>query len=112
LTIRDPQLFDNARPFAMNFGERLRQEGSAASVEKVRSVPASGLRAWSYRTFAQLGTAAHQRPWVGLPALGLFALPLALLTLAANVFAAARTHAAPNGGTTSSLLVVVRVGKQ
>ncbi len=110
-TLREPQPFDHAPSFTMRLGEGLRRKGSAAQVEKVRTVPASALRGWSYRTFAQLGAAVHQRPWIGLPALAFSAAPLALLTLAANVFAAARTRGTLRGGTASSLHVVVRVGK-
>ena len=109
LAVREPQAVDDALPFGTRLRETLRRKDSAARVENVRSVPASGLRAWSYRTFAQWGAAAHQRPWVGLPALAVLAVPLAFLTLAANLFAAARTSGTLPAGKASSLHVVVRI---
>ena len=95
---------ENAERFGAALGDVLRGMAPAARLENIRYVPASGLRMWSYQTFAHLGAEAHQRPWVGLPKLVLFALPLALLTLLVNLFAAARA-----GGPASSLEVEVRI---
>jgi hypothetical protein len=68
------------------------------------SRPAKVVPHW--QPFASLGADAHQRPWFGLPALVLSAVPLALLTLVLNVFAAVR-----DGSPASSLHVVVRKEK-
>jgi hypothetical protein len=111
LTVREPRPVDSAPAFPASLDETLRRKDPAAFLEQVRFVPASSLRAWSYRSFAQLGATAHQRPWVGLPALALFAAPLALATLAANLFVAARTRDTLRGATASSLHVVVRIRK-
>jgi hypothetical protein len=105
--IREPQPMDTER-FGTALGEALRGSAPAARVEEVRYVPASRLRAWSYQTFAHLGAAAHQRPSVGLPGLALFAVPLAVFTLALNLFTAAGTRAAPQRAA-SSLHIVVRI---
>jgi hypothetical protein len=104
IVIREPQPMENAQRFGVDLTERLRRVTPAARLEEVRPVPASSLRAWCYRTFAGLGAAAHQRPWIGLPALALFAAPLALFTLLLNLFAAARTRR----GAASSLHIVMR----
>lgn len=105
IVVRESQPMEHAERFGTAIGELLRDAVSAARVEEIRAVPASRLRAWSYQTFARLGADAHQRPWIGLPALALFAVPLALLTLLANLLAAAG-----NRGPASSLDVIVRVG--
>ena len=109
LVVREPRSIDGGSAFADTVDEALRRKDSAARIEQVRCVPASGLRAWCYRTFARLGTDAHQRPWLGLPALALFAAPLAFLTLAANLFAAARTRSTFRGRTASSLHLILRM---
>jgi len=106
IAIREPQPMEGAQRFAADVGETLANAAPAARLEEVHSVPASALRAWSYQTFAHLGAAAHQRPWVGLPALALFAIPLALLTLLLNLLAVAR-----DGAPASSMHVVLRIGK-
>jgi hypothetical protein len=110
IVISEPPPMADAPRFGASLGETLRREAAPARLENVRFVPASRLRAWSYRTFARLGAAAHQRPWVGLPALALFALPLAFFTLVLNLFAAARTAATSQSGVASSLHIVVRTG--
>jgi hypothetical protein len=104
ITVREPQPMQDAQRFADDLGATLRRAAPAARLAEVRCVPASGLRVWSYQTFARMGADAHQRPWVGLPALALFAVPLALFTLVLNVFAAARRRP----GAASSLHVVMR----
>jgi hypothetical protein len=93
---------------AQQFGDALKRMMPSLHVD-IRYVPASGLRAWSYRTFAALGTSAHQRPRVGLPALALFAVPLAFFTLALNLIAAARTRNKPGDSAASSLHVTLRI---
>jgi hypothetical protein len=108
IVIRESQPMQNAQRFGANLGEMFRRLAPTARLEEVRYVPASSLRAWSYRTFARLGTAAHQRPWLGLPALALFALPLAFLTLLLNLFAAAGIRATSQRAA-SSLHVIVRI---
>jgi hypothetical protein len=105
-SVRAPQPMEGMQ----QFGDSLRRAIASPHVE-VRYVPASALRAWSYRTFARLGTAAHQRPWVGLPTLALVALPLALFTLALNLFAAARTRSTLRHGAVSSLHVMMRIAE-
>src|SRR5262249_50353866 len=87
--IRESGPMESAERFETALVEALRGTTPAARVEQVRAIPASRLRAWSYRTFAHLGAAAHQRPSLGLPGLALFAVPLALFTLGLNMFAAA-----------------------
>jgi hypothetical protein len=104
IAIRESEPMPDAPRFAADLGEALRREAPAARLEEVQCVPASSLRTWCYRTFARLGADAHQRPWVGLPALALFAVPLGLLTLVLNLFAAMRT----TPGTASSLHIVMR----
>ena len=89
IVIRESQPMESTERFATALGETLRGTAPAARVEQVRYIPASRLRAWSYQRFAHLGADAHQRPAVGLPALALLALPLALFTLGLNLFAAA-----------------------
>jgi hypothetical protein len=106
IAIREQQPMEAAHRFVAALGAIL--SGQAASLEEVRCVPASSLRAWSYRVFARLGAAAHQRPWVGIPAAAALAVPLALLTLVLNLFAAVRTRAGPRGKA-SSLHIVVRI---
>ena len=108
IAIREAGPMPDAPRFGANLAEVLRREAPAARLEEVRCVPASSLRAWCYRTFARLGADAHQRPWVGLPALALFAVPLALLTFLLNVFAAAGTRATSQHAA-SSLHVRVRM---
>src|SRR5262249_8007983 len=88
IAIREQQPMQAVQQFGGNLEEPLRHVAPAARLAEVRYVPASNLRTWSYRTFAHMGAAAHLRPWVGLPALALFAVPLALLTLALNLVAA------------------------
>ena len=109
IAIREPQPMQDAQRFRADLEEVLRRAAPVARLDEIRSVPASALRAWSYQTFAHLGAAAHQRPWVGLPRLALFAAPLALFTLALNLFAAARTRRSRHG-TASSMHIVVRIG--
>lgn len=110
IAIREQQPMKGAQQFGAAVGEMLRRlPGTSALVEDVRYVPASRLRGWSYRLFARLGTAAHQRPWVGIPAVAVLAAPLALLTLVLNLFAAARTRATLRHGMASSLHIVVRI---
>jgi hypothetical protein len=104
IAIREQQPMRDAERFGVDLGEQLRGVAPSARLEEVSYVPASSLRSWSYRTFAHLGAAAHQRPWVGLPALALFAAPLALFTLLLNLFAAARTRP----GAASNLHIVMR----
>ncbi|MBV9427618.1 MAG: hypothetical protein JO084_07845 [Bradyrhizobiaceae bacterium] len=103
IVVREPRPMENAESFATALAETLR---GAARLQEIRYVPASRLRAWSYQTFARLGADAHQRPWIGLPGLALFAVPLALLTLLANLFAAAGDGA---GQPASSLHIDVRI---
>jgi hypothetical protein len=103
IALREPQPMENAQQFGAALGELLRGAAPTARVEAIRCVPANRLRAWSYQTFARLGADAHQRPWVGLPALALFAVPLALLTLLANLVATS------GSGPASSLDVIVRI---
>jgi hypothetical protein len=109
ISIRAQQPTADAQRFGTSLSETLHREAFPARVEEVSYVPASHLRAWSYRTFAHLGAAAHQRPRLGLPALALFAAPLALFTLLLNLFAAARTGAKLQRGMASSVNVVVRI---
>jgi hypothetical protein len=104
IAIREPQPIEDAQQFEVNLRETLRATVPTARLEEVYCVPASHLRAWSYQTFARLGADAHQRPRVGLPALALYAVPLAIFTLLLNLFAAARTRP----GAASSLHIVVR----
>jgi hypothetical protein len=104
IVVREPQPMENAQRFGTALGDLLRATAPAARLEEIRYVPASVLRAWSYQTFARLGADAHQRPWIGLPALALFAVPLALLTLLANLLAAGGA-----GNPASSLHVEVRI---
>jgi hypothetical protein len=104
IVIREPQPMENAQQFGVDLAERLRRVPPAARLEEVRLVPASSLRAWCYRTFAGLGAAAYQRPWIGLPALALFAAPLAFFTLLLNLFAATRSRR----GAASSLHIAMR----
>jgi len=99
----------DAHRFGTDLSGTLRREASPARLEDVRCVPASKLRLWCYQTFAHMGAAAHQRPWLGLPALGLFAVPLALFTLVLNLFAAARTRRSSLHGTASSMHISVRI---
>jgi hypothetical protein len=106
VTVREQQPMDGAQRFT----DMLKQMMLSLHVD-VRYVPASGSRAWSYRTFARLGTAAHQRPWVGLPLLALAALPLALFTLVLNLVAVARTRGTLGHRTASSVHVVMRTAK-
>jgi hypothetical protein len=109
IVIREQWPMADAQRFGTNLSETLRREGSSARLEEIRCVPASKLRSWSYQTFAGMGAAAHQRPWLGLPALGLFAVPLALFTLVFNVAGALRTGAKSRSGTVSSVHIVVRI---
>src|SRR4029077_21219858 len=90
IVIRESQPMESAERFGTALRETLRGTAPAAGVEQVRDIPGSRLRAWSYQRFAHLGADAHRRPAVGLPALALFAVPLALFTLVLNLFAAAR----------------------
>jgi len=107
--IRQQQATREAQRFGAKLSEALRREAPAAHLEDVRYVPASRPRVWSYETFARMGAAAHQRPGVGLPALALFAAPLALFTLVLNLFAAARTRRSSRHGTASSMHISVRI---
>ena len=111
IVMRQQQSISDAQRFGGSLSDALRREAPAARLEEIRYVPASRLRAWSYQTFARLGTAAHQRPWVGLPALALFAAPLALFTLLLNVVAAARTGTRSRG-MTSSVHIAVRIANR
>src|SRR5262249_39565235 len=77
IAIREQQPMPAPERFGADLGEVLRRNAPAVQLEEIQYVPASGLRVWSYQTFAHVGAAAHQRPWVGLPALALFAVPLA-----------------------------------
>jgi hypothetical protein len=106
ITVREPQPMENAERFGTAVRDLLSGARPAARVEEIRCVPASRLRAWSYQTFARLGADAHQRPSIGLPALVLFAVPLAFLTLLANLLVAARDG---TGEPASSLDVIVRI---
>jgi hypothetical protein len=107
--IRQQQPMSDAQRFGANLSEGFPHRAPAARLEDVSYVPASRLRAWSYETFARLGAAAHQRPGVGLPALALFAAPLALFTLALNLVAAARTGDRSKFGMASSGHIAVRI---
>jgi hypothetical protein len=109
IVIGGQQPMADAHRFGTDLGETLRREASPARLEDVRCVPASKLRSWCYQTFAHMGAAAHQRPWLGLPALGLFAVPLALFTLVLNMVAALRTGAKSRRGMVSSVHIVVRI---
>jgi len=106
IAVRESQPMEDVRQFAAKLGDWLRRVAPTARLEEMRSVPASALRAWSYQTFAHLGAAAHQRPAVGLPGLALSAVPLALLTLVLNLFAAAGIGAR---GSASSLYIEMRI---
>jgi hypothetical protein len=108
VVIRDQQPMQDAQRFGVKLGETLRRLAPAVRLEEIRYVPASRLRGWSYRTFARLGAAAHQRPWLGLPALALFAAPLALFTLLLNLFAAAGTG---TRNSASSVHITVRIAR-
>jgi hypothetical protein len=109
ILIREPPM--DAQRFGVSLAETLRPLAPAVRLEAIRYVPASRLRTWSYQTFARLGAAAHQRPSVGLPALALFAVPLALMTLLLNLFAVAATRANPRGAA-SSVHVEVRIASR
>jgi hypothetical protein len=98
----------DAQLFGASIADVLRRAAPAARLEEIHYVPASLLRTWSYQTFARLGAAAHQRPSIGLPALALFAAPLALFTLLLNLFAATATRENSRGAA-SSVHVVVRM---
>jgi hypothetical protein len=111
IVIREQQPMEGAPRFGAALREALHPLIPSAPLEEVRCVPSSLLRGWSYRTFARLGAAAHQRPWSGLPALALLALPLALFTLVLNLLAA-RTRSTLRHGMASSLHVLVRIAKQ
>jgi hypothetical protein len=109
IMVRDQRPFADGRRLGASLTETLRRVSPTARLEEIRCVPASRLRAWSYRTFARLGAAAHQRPWVGLPGLALFAAPLALFTLTLNLLAAARTRRSSQHGSASSMHIAVRI---
>ena len=111
ILVRQPQPSSDAQRFGGSLNDTLRRAAPAARLDQTRYVPASRLRAWSYQTFARLGAAAHQRPWVGLPALALFAAPLALFTLLLNLVAAARTGTRSRG-MTSSVHIAVRIANR
>jgi len=98
----------DAQRFGARLAENLRGVAPTVQLEEILYVPASRLRTWSYQTFARLGAAAHQRPSAGLPALALFAAPLALLTLVVNIAAAARSGKSARGNA-SSVHVVLRI---
>jgi len=108
IAISEQQPMRDVQGFAASLGETLRRLAPTARLDEIRYVPASRLRTWSYRTFARLGAAAHQRPWIGLPALALFAVPLAFFTFLLNLVAAARTGPTARG-MASSLHIVVRM---
>jgi hypothetical protein len=112
IVMRQQQPTWDAQGFGGNLNDTLRRAAPAARLEEIRYVPASRLRAWSYQTFARLGAAAHQRPWVGLPALALFAAPLALFTLLLNAVAAGRTGTTSRRGVASSVHVTVRIANR
>jgi hypothetical protein len=109
IVIREQQPMADAQRFGTKLSETLRRQTSPARLEEIRCVPASTLRSWCYQTFAHMGAAAHQRPWLGLPALALFAVPLALFTLVLNVMAALRTGAKSQRRLASSVLLVLRI---
>jgi hypothetical protein len=111
IVVREQQPMQDTQQFGAHLGETLRRLAPAARLEEIRWVPASRLRAWSYRAFARLGTAAHQRPSTGLPALALLAVPLAVFTLVLNLVAAAATRANSRGAA-SSVHVVVRIANR
>ena len=112
IMVRDQRPFADGRRLGASLTETLRRVSPTARLEEIRCVPASRLRAWSYRTFARLGAAAHQRPWVGLPGLALFAAPLALFTLTLNLLAAARTRRTSQHGSASSMHIAVRIANR
>jgi hypothetical protein len=112
IVMRRQQPASDAQGFGGSLNDTLRREAPAARLEQIRYVPASRLRAWSYQTFARLGTAAHQRPSLGLPALALFAAPLALFTLLLNLVAAGRTGTTSQRGVASSVHVTVRIANR
>jgi hypothetical protein len=104
----------NERPIeeAAQFGNDVarvlqRLPALSAAASKLRFVPANRLRRASQWAFARLGTAVHQRPWLGIPGLAILAGPLTLLTLLANLLAAAGTRAHLRHGIASSLHLVV-----
>jgi hypothetical protein len=110
ISIREQRPMVRAEQFGAGIADLFRQlPSSSALVEEVRYVPASRLRRMSYRIFASLGTAAHQRSWFGIPALAVLAAPLALLTFVLNLVAAVGTRTTPPRGMASSLHIVVQV---
>jgi len=86
-----------------------RLTSSSVVVEEIRYVPAIRARWPSYRIFARLGTAAHQRPWFGIPVLAIVAAPLAIFTLILNLVAVVRTRTTWRRGMASSVYVVMQI---
>ena len=108
IAIREARPMDRVEEFGAAVAEMLRQQpSSSVIVEEVRYVPAIRGRWRSYRIFARLGTAVHQRPWLGITILAVVAGPLILLTLVLNLIAASRTRTNGCRGMASSLHLVL-----
>src|SRR5258708_35057246 len=78
---------------ATGFGAGIAYHGQrmlrpSAWLSEIYFVPASRLRWAVHRALARLGWSAHQRPWIGLPALAVCGGFLTLLTFLGNLFAA------------------------
>jgi hypothetical protein len=109
IAIREQRPMTGAGEFGAALVDMIRQlTSSSVIVEEIRYVPAIRARWPSYRIFARLGTAAHQRPWFGIPVLAIVAGPLAIFTLILNLVAAVRTRTTRRRGMASSMYVMMQ----